>query len=131
MQLTECLKMAMGNGFRCAGFYGNPMENHVVQHWASLERLLILVSSNPKYTDLNHDHWVYGKFAGQIFVHDEHWTVLHLYREGVEQKLSNAVKAEQEAEKKRLKIAKSIVRKRELQNQTPQDWWDTNGWGLS
>ena len=133
MKLTECLRLAKNNGYQCAGFYGNPLENHSVQHWASLDLLLSLVLFNPKYSKLNHDHWTYGKYAAQIFVSNDHWVILHLYKEDIKNKLANSVKAEQEAEEKRLQIAKKIILKREAKSKVPeyQDWWEIGGWGLT
>ena len=104
MLLHECLKVAKSQGFSCAGYFGNPIENHPVKFWASLDTIRYKVITEPAWEGLNHGNWFYNKFVAQIGVCGSHWQILHLYKEPVEQMLLS----HEEPERKLAATAKEI-----------------------
>lgn len=127
MQLTEAIRQAMRNGFNCAGYYGNPLNNRVIQHWSSLDRILYMISFDPKFKKLDHSMWVYRRFDHQIAIQDSHYTVLHLYKETVDKKLGNIV----EADIKRRETVEQKFKESAKIDAQADAWWDNGCLGLN
>jgi hypothetical protein len=126
MRLSECIRIAIDGGFKTAAFYGNPIQNHPVQYWASLDKIWNMVVFYDEFKKLNHDRWVYRKFDEQIGIRDSHWSVLHLYKEPIEDRINDVL----EAERKRESTAKQIASTFHSADQYCDHIWN-GGLGLS